>query len=168
MQFITSSSSIAGGGGGGRGHGAPPPPTSDQEFFFFFLFKFFLLFTFQNNWNLFWYYQYVNFLLGKSISHWEKIMKNDFAPSEQFSCYAPDKLPVMPLTSSKLRSDLGHGIFNRKQRSSSTQSFPTSINQCLATWWCLWQDELDQHNWFRGIFPPKCTNQMSTNLFPWL
>ena len=56
--------------------------------FVLFLFLF-LLFTFQNHWNLFRVYQNGNFLSGKSISHREKIRKNDFAPSEKFSSYAP-------------------------------------------------------------------------------
>ena len=50
---------------------------------------FFLLFTFQNDENLFWVYQNGNFLLGKSISRRKKIWKNDFAPS--------GKIPVTPL-----------------------------------------------------------------------
>ena len=40
-------------------------------FFFFICLKF----TFQNLWNLFWVFQHGNFLLGKSISAWEKIRK---------------------------------------------------------------------------------------------
>ena len=74
-----------------------------QAFFFFFLvcflffvclsvwffFFFFLLFTFQNHWHLFWGYQNGNFLPGKSISHRKKFKKNDFAPSEKYSSYAP-------------------------------------------------------------------------------
>ena len=40
-----------------------------EDFFFFF---FFLVFTFENNGNLFWVYQNVNFLQGKSISRREK------------------------------------------------------------------------------------------------
>ena len=58
--------------------------------FFFFFFFFFFAFTFENDENLFWGYQNRNFLPGKSISPREKkIRKNDFAPSEKFSCYAP-------------------------------------------------------------------------------
>ena len=34
------------------------------------------------------------FLPGKSISRLEKIRKNDFAPSEKFSSYAPDQYLV--------------------------------------------------------------------------
>ena len=49
-----------------------------------------LLSSFQNQWNLFWAYQNRNFLLGKSILHWEKIRQNDFAPPEKYSSYAPD------------------------------------------------------------------------------
>ena len=60
-----------------------------RTFFFFLPFFFFLLFTFKNHWNLFWVNQNGNFLPGKSISCQEKIRKNDFAPSEQFSCYTP-------------------------------------------------------------------------------
>ena len=56
---------------------------------FFFFFFFFLLFTFQNDENLFWVYQNGNFLPGKRNSRREKIRKNDFAPSEKNSCYAP-------------------------------------------------------------------------------
>ena len=52
---------------------------------------FFLLFTFENDWNLFWVYQNGNFLPGKSISRRNKIRKNDFAPSEKYACYAPDR-----------------------------------------------------------------------------
>ena len=52
-------------------------------------FFFFLLFTFENDENLFWVYQNGNFLPGKSISRREKIRKNDFAPSEKYACYAP-------------------------------------------------------------------------------
>ena len=52
-------------------------------------FPFFFLFTFENNRNLFWVYQNLNFLPGKSISRREKIMKNYFAPSEKNVCYAP-------------------------------------------------------------------------------
>ena len=43
----------------------------------------------ENHWNLFCVYQNGNFLPGKSISRREKIRKNDFAPSERFSSYAP-------------------------------------------------------------------------------
>ena len=38
---------------------------------------------------MFWVYQNGNFLPGKGISHQEKNLKNDFAPLEKFSCYAP-------------------------------------------------------------------------------
>ena len=62
-----------------------------RTFFFSFFFFFFLLFTFQTVENLFWGYQNGNFLLGKSISRQEKNQENDFAPSEKFSCYAPDQ-----------------------------------------------------------------------------
>ena len=55
-----------------------------------FYFIFFLLFTFQNHLNLFWVYQNGNFLPGKGISLREKIGKNNFAPSEKYSSYAPD------------------------------------------------------------------------------
>ena len=57
--------------------------------FFFVVGGFFVFITFQNDENLFWVYQNRNFLLGKSISRREKIRKNDFAPSEKLSCYAP-------------------------------------------------------------------------------
>ena len=50
---------------------------------------FFLLFTFEHHWNLFWVYQNGSFLPGKNISRHEKIRKND-APSEKYSSYAPD------------------------------------------------------------------------------
>ena len=36
------------------------------------------------------------FYQEKSISLWEKIRKNDFAPSEKFSCYAPDVTEACP------------------------------------------------------------------------
>ena len=51
-------------------------------------FFFFLLFTFQNDENLFWVYQNGNFLPGKRISCREKNQENDFSPSEKISCYA--------------------------------------------------------------------------------
>ena len=51
----------------------------------------FLLFTFQNDWGLFWVYQNGNFLPGKSVCAGEKIRKNDFAPSEKYGCYAPGR-----------------------------------------------------------------------------
>ena len=57
--------------------------------FLFCLFVCFLLFTFQNHWNLFWVYQNGTFLPGKSISRGNKIRKNDFAPSVKYSSYAP-------------------------------------------------------------------------------
>ena len=58
-----------------------------EDLFFFF---FFCFYTFENDENLFWGCQNRNFLPGKSISRWEKkIRKNDFAPSEKFSCCAP-------------------------------------------------------------------------------
>ena len=59
-----------------------------EDFFFFFFFLF-VLFTFENDGNLFWVYQNGNFLPGKSISRLKKIRKNDFAPSEKYACYAP-------------------------------------------------------------------------------
>ena len=52
--------------------------------------SFFLLFTFQNGKTLFSVYQNGNFLPGKThFTPGKKIRKNDFAPSEKFSCYAP-------------------------------------------------------------------------------
>ena len=54
-------------------------------------FFFFLLFTFENDWNLFWVYQNGNFLPGKYISRREKIRKSYFAPSEKYACYAPGR-----------------------------------------------------------------------------
>ena len=45
--------------------------TSEKEVRTFFFF-FFLLFTFENDENLFWVYQNGNFLPGKSISRREK------------------------------------------------------------------------------------------------
>ena len=59
----------------------------EMTFFFLLLFCFSLL---KIHWNLFWVNQNGNFLPGKSISCREKIRKNDFAPLEKFSCYAPD------------------------------------------------------------------------------
>ena len=57
--------------------------------FCFVLFCFFWLFTFQNHCYLFWVFQNLNFLPGKSISRREKkFRKNDFAPSEKYSSYA--------------------------------------------------------------------------------
>ena len=69
------------------------------EDLFFFLSFFFLLFTFQNHWNLFWVYQNRNFLLGKSISCQEK----DFAPSEKYSSYAPECVCVCDVSLCKKR-----------------------------------------------------------------
>ena len=51
---------------------------------------FFLLFLhliFQNHWNLFWVFQNKNFLLGKSVSHWEKNQEKWLCPSEKYSSY---------------------------------------------------------------------------------
>ena len=52
---------------------------------------FFLLFTSENDKNLFWVYQNGNFLPGKNISRREKNQENDFAPSEKYACYSPDQ-----------------------------------------------------------------------------
>ena len=61
-----------------------------EDLFFFFFFPSPLLFTFENSGNLFWVYQNGNFLPGKSSFHaGKKIRKNDFAPSENYACYAP-------------------------------------------------------------------------------
>ena len=57
--------------------------TNRGEDFFFFFFFFSLLFTFQNDWNLFWVYQNGNFLPGKSISGLEKIRKTDSPPPQR-------------------------------------------------------------------------------------
>ena len=57
----------------------------------------FFFFYFSNHWNLFWVNQNGNFLLGKSISGREKIRKNDFAPSEKYSCYV--SVPQLMLSS---------------------------------------------------------------------
>ena len=54
-----------------------------------FFFLSFFAFTFQNDKNLFWVYQNGNFLPEKAFHAGKKIRKNDFAPSEKFSCYAP-------------------------------------------------------------------------------
>ena len=43
-------------------------------------FFFFLLFTFENDGNLFWMYQNGNFLPGKNISHWEKNQEKLLCP----------------------------------------------------------------------------------------
>ena len=64
-----------------------------EDFFFFF---FALLFTFynfktQNHWNLFWNYQNGHSTRKKHFMLGKKSGKNDFAPSEKFSSYAPDR-----------------------------------------------------------------------------
>ena len=51
---------------------------------------FFMLFTFENNRNLFWVYQNGNFLPGKSISRREK-------KSEKMTLSPQKNMPVMPL-----------------------------------------------------------------------
>ena len=67
----------------------------------------FFPFTFQNDENLFWVYQNGNFLPGKSISHREKMWKNDFAPSEKFSCtplIVPDDIIYLAISTTSVSS----------------------------------------------------------------
>ena len=52
-------------------------------------FFFFLLFTFENDGNLFWVYQNGDFIPGKAFYAGKKSGKNDFAPSEKYACYGP-------------------------------------------------------------------------------
>ena len=58
---------------------------------FFFVFLFFLFFTFKNDENLFWVYQIKMeiFYREEAFHTGKKIRKNDLAPLEKFSCYAP-------------------------------------------------------------------------------
>ena len=74
-------------------------------FFFVFVFFFlFLLFTFENHSNFFWVYQNGNFLPGKIISTpVKKSGKNDFAPSEKYSCYAPGCIQMVVAYPEKIR-----------------------------------------------------------------
>ena len=69
-----------------------------EKFFFFF---FFFLFTFQNDWNLFWVYQNGNFLPGKSISRRGKNQEKWLCPLREIFLLRPwqmvDVSPLSPI-----------------------------------------------------------------------
>ena len=65
--------------------------TNWGEDFFFFFFFFFCIFFFIFCFSLFKITKFVLGLPKWKFSTGKKIMKNDFAPSEKFSCYAPDR-----------------------------------------------------------------------------